>query len=68
VVGSAGMPPAVVKQLVESLNQVLKSPDLKEKLSTEAVKPQTMTPEQFAASIKADVVRWTTLAKARRLS
>jgi tripartite-type tricarboxylate transporter receptor subunit TctC len=67
VVGPAGMPPAIVKQLNESLNQVLKSPDLKEKLSIEAVEPQTMTPEQFGAFIKADVARWTKLAKAKNI-
>jgi tripartite-type tricarboxylate transporter receptor subunit TctC len=67
VVGPAGLPPAIVKQLNETLNQVLKSPDLKEKLSIEAVEPHTMTPEQFGAFIKADVARWTKLAKAKNI-
>ncbi len=65
VVGPAGMPPAIVKTLNESLNQVLKSPDLREKLSIEAIEPQAMTSEAFGAFIKADVARWTRLAKER---
>jgi tripartite-type tricarboxylate transporter receptor subunit TctC len=65
VVGPANMPPAIVKTLNESLNQVLKSPDLREKLSIEAIEPQAMTSETFGAFIKADVARWTKLAKAR---
>jgi len=67
VVGPAGMPAPIVKQLNETLATVLKSPELREKLSVEAIEPITMTPEQFAAFIKSEVVRWTALAKARNI-
>jgi tripartite-type tricarboxylate transporter receptor subunit TctC len=65
VVGPAGMPAPIVKQLNESLATVLRAPDLREKLSVEAVEPQVMTPEQFGSFIKADIARWTQLARAR---
>ncbi|UUZ73122.1 tripartite tricarboxylate transporter substrate binding protein [Polaromonas sp. P1(28)-8] len=67
VVGPAGMPAPIVKQLNESLATVLKAPDLREKLAVEAIEPQVMSPEQFAAFIKADIVRWTKLAKDRKI-
>lgn len=65
VVGPAGMPATVVKQLNETLASVLKAPDLREKLSVEAVEPIVMSPEQFGEFIKTDIARWTRLAKAR---
>ena len=67
VVGPAGMPTAVVKQLNESLATVLMAPDLREKLSVEAIEPIVMSPEQFAAFIKSDIARWTRLAKERKI-
>jgi hypothetical protein len=67
VVGPAGMPAPVVKLLNDTLNQVLKSPDLRDKLSIEAIEPMAMNPEQFSAHIAKEVVRWTQLAKERKI-
>ena len=67
VVGPAGMPAPIVKQLNESLATVLMAPDLREKLSVEAIEPIVMSPEQFAAFIKTDIARWTRLAKERKI-
>jgi tripartite-type tricarboxylate transporter receptor subunit TctC len=68
VVGPAGMPAAVVKQLNDSLNAVLTAPDLADKLSAEAVEPLPMSSEQFASYIKADLARWTALAHDRKIT
>jgi tripartite-type tricarboxylate transporter receptor subunit TctC len=67
VVGPAGVPQAIVKQLNETLAQVLKAPDLREKLSIEAVEPIVMSPEQFGQFIVTDITRWTALARARNI-
>ncbi|MDO8251209.1 MAG: tripartite tricarboxylate transporter substrate binding protein [Rhodoferax sp.] len=67
VVGPAGMPAAIVKQLNETLATVLRAPDLREKLSVEAVEPVVMTPEQFGEFIRADIARWTKLARERNI-
>ncbi len=67
VVGPAGMPAPIVRQLSDSLAVVLKAPDLREKLSVEAIEPQVMSPEEFGAFIKADIARWTRLAKDRNI-
>jgi tripartite-type tricarboxylate transporter receptor subunit TctC len=65
VVGPAGIPSPIVKQLNATLDSVLTAPDLREKLSVEAIEPMPMTPEQFGQFMKADIERWTKLAKAR---
>ena len=67
VVGPAGMPAAIVKQLNETLATVLQSPELREKLSVEAIEPMVMSPEKFAAFIKTDIDRWTKIAKDRNI-
>ena len=67
VVGPAGIPAPIVKQLNETLATVLRAPDLREKLSVEAIEPIVMSPEEFAAFIKTDIARWTKLAKDRKI-
>ncbi len=67
VVGPAGMPAALVKLLNDSLGLVLAAPDLRDKLAIEAVQPQAMSSEQFGAFMRADIARWTQLAKARSI-
>lgn len=66
-VGPAGMPADVVRRLNETQVAVLRAPDLAEKLSGEAVEPWPMSPEQFGQYIRAEVDRWTKLAKARSI-
>ena len=65
VVGPAGIPAPIVRQLNETLATVLRSPDLRDKLAVEAIEPTVMTPEQFGDFIRADIARWTQLARAK---
>ena len=67
IMGPAGLPPAVVKTLVDALNTVLGQQDFQEKLSAEAVALRPMTPDAFAAYVKADIERWTRVARERKL-
>ena len=67
VVGPAGMPAPVVKQLNASLESVLKAPDLSERLAGEAVEPTPMTAEVFGEYIRSEVARWTKLARERNI-
>ncbi|MDM0115467.1 tripartite tricarboxylate transporter substrate binding protein [Variovorax sp. J22R133] len=67
VVGPAGMPADVVKQLNDTLNTVLKAPDLADKLAIEAVEPMPMSSQAFGDYIRADVARWTQLARERKI-
>ena len=67
VMGPANMPAPIVKTLSDTLATVLKAPDLREKLSIEAIEPIVMSPEQFADFVKKDIARWTKLAKDRKI-
>jgi tripartite-type tricarboxylate transporter receptor subunit TctC len=67
VVGPAGLAPALVKQLNETLNTALGAADLRDKLAVEAVEPNPMSADKFAEFIRADIARWTQLAKARNI-
>ena len=66
-VGPAGMAPEVVRRLNETQVAVLKAPDMRDKLASEAVEPWPMTPEQFGDYIRSEITRWTALAKARNI-
>jgi tripartite-type tricarboxylate transporter receptor subunit TctC len=61
------MPTSIVKQLNETLATVLNSSELREKLSVEAIEPMVMTSDQFGAFIKADIARWTKIARDRNI-
>ena len=55
------------KRLNEEINKALASPELRERLSGEALEPMPMTPEQFGQYIRDDIARWTKLAKERNI-
>jgi tripartite-type tricarboxylate transporter receptor subunit TctC len=67
VVGPANLPPDIVKQLNDEINRALAAPELKEKLSGEALDPMPMTPEEFGRYIREDIAKWTKLAQARNI-
>jgi tripartite-type tricarboxylate transporter receptor subunit TctC len=68
VVGPAGMPAPLVTQLNNAMAQVLAMPDLRDKLSAEAVEMMPMTPAQFGEYMKKDLARWTNLARDRNIN
>lgn len=67
VMGPAGIPAPVVKQLNDSLNAVLQQPDLREKLSVEAIEPLPMSADAFGRFVQQDIERWTKLARERNI-
>ena len=67
IVGPAKMPPAIVTRLNEEINKLLANPDLRERLSSEALEPMPMTPDQFGQYIRNDIDKWSRLAKARNI-
>jgi tripartite-type tricarboxylate transporter receptor subunit TctC len=67
VAGPAGIPAEVVKRLNDTLNSVLRAPDMRDKLAGEAVEPLPMTATEFGQYIQKDVARWTALAKAQNI-
>jgi tripartite-type tricarboxylate transporter receptor subunit TctC len=67
IVGPANLPPAIVKRLNEEINRLLATPELRERLSGEALEPMPMSPDEFAQYMRADIARWTRLAKERHI-
>jgi tripartite-type tricarboxylate transporter receptor subunit TctC len=67
IVGPANMPPPIVKRLNEEINKLLANPDLRERLSSEALEPMPMSPEQFGQYMRTDIDKWSRLAKARNI-
>ncbi len=67
IVGPANMPPPIVKQLNAEINMLLANPELRERLSSEALEPMPMTPEQFGQYMRDDIAKWSKLAKDRNI-
>ena len=67
IVGPANLPPRIVKRLNDEINKAIESPELRERLSAEALEPMPMAPEQFAQYIRDDIARWSKLAKSRNI-
>jgi tripartite-type tricarboxylate transporter receptor subunit TctC len=60
-------PPAIVAKLNAAIVEVLKMPDVQEKLKKLNTTPQSTTIEQAAAVVKADTQRWADVIKAADL-
>jgi tripartite-type tricarboxylate transporter receptor subunit TctC len=65
--GPVNLAPNIVNFLNTEINKAIQSPELKERLSSEAIQPMPMSPEQFGQYIKDDIARWSKIAKARNI-
>lgn len=60
----AGTPKAVVAKLAAETTRILALPDVRERMLAAGVEPVGGTPEQFAAFIGSEMVKWGKVAKA----
>ena len=67
IVAPAGTPKDILGRLASEVGNVVNSPDLKEKLATQGMKPLTSTPDGFAALINADMAKYARLIKAANI-
>ena len=58
VLAPAGTPRNVISRLNAELVKIMHSPELKEKLAATGTEPHTSTPEEFAAYIQREIVKW----------
>ena len=58
VIAPAGVPRPIVDKLNAAINQAMKSEAFKEKFAKIGDEPGGGTPEDFAATIKADSAKW----------
>jgi tripartite-type tricarboxylate transporter receptor subunit TctC len=68
IVGPAKLPPEITRRLNSEINKALAAPALRERLAGEALEPMPMSPEQFGEFIRADIARWSALARERNIS
>ncbi|MFL5085787.1 MAG: Bug family tripartite tricarboxylate transporter substrate binding protein, partial [Xanthobacteraceae bacterium] len=68
IVGPAKLPADITRRLNGEINKALAAPALRERLAGEALEPMPMTPEQFGEFIRADIARWSALARERNIS
>jgi tripartite-type tricarboxylate transporter receptor subunit TctC len=63
----AGTPAAIVGRLQTEVAQVLKLPDVKERLAVDGAEPVGSTPSEFAALIKSEIEKWAHVARAANI-
>jgi tripartite-type tricarboxylate transporter receptor subunit TctC len=68
IVGPAGVPAPIVKRLSDEINKLLENPELRERLSGEALEPMPMSPDEFGRYIREDIAKWTRVARERNIS
>jgi tripartite-type tricarboxylate transporter receptor subunit TctC len=61
-------PPGIVAKLNAAIIDVLKMPDVQDRLRKLNTTPETMTPAEAAAFIKADMARWSDVIKAANIT
>jgi len=58
ILAPAGTPREIIDKLNAEILKVLQMADVKERLSSQAMEPVGSSPEQFAALIQAEIVKW----------
>jgi tripartite-type tricarboxylate transporter receptor subunit TctC len=64
VVAPAGTPAAVIEKLNATINEGLRSPEMRELLAKIGIEPLITTPREFADIIDREVPKWTAIVKA----
>jgi len=57
------VPANIIARLNKELGEIMRVPELREKLLTEGAEPLTNTPQQFAAYIRSEIEKWTGVVK-----
>ena len=63
ILAPAATPREIITRLNGELTKALSSPDLKERLGAAGIEPRTSTPEEFAAFIRSETVRYAKVIK-----
>ncbi|MFH1602965.1 MAG: tripartite tricarboxylate transporter substrate binding protein [Pseudomonadota bacterium] len=63
VLAPAGVPKAILDKLSSEIAKIVVMPDVKEKLASQGMDPFITTPEQLAALMKADMLRYAKIIK-----
>lgn len=64
VLAPAGTPRPVIDRLNQEINRLLRTPEMKERLTAEGAEAAGNTPEEFASLIQSDTEKWAKVIKA----
>lgn len=67
MVAPAGTPPAIIKRLQHELHAVNNAADIRESLLSRGIDPDSSTPEEFTAYIRAETEKWGKVIRAANL-
>lgn len=67
MVVASGTPRGVVQKIYTDVVTVMKKPEVIEKMAALGLEPNPITPDQFDATIKEDIERWTKLVKSANI-
>jgi tripartite-type tricarboxylate transporter receptor subunit TctC len=59
----AGTPAAIVDKLNAEINRALAQPDVVARLQSLGLEPRTLSPNEFAAYVRAEVAKWAKIIK-----
>jgi tripartite-type tricarboxylate transporter receptor subunit TctC len=63
IVAPAATPREILVRLASTLGEIMRAPDLRQRIAEFGFEPLADTPAQFAASVQADIERFSTVAR-----
>jgi tripartite-type tricarboxylate transporter receptor subunit TctC len=67
VLGPAGLPPPVISKLSTSINAVLATPEVNERLRGMLMEPASASPEEFSRIMRDELERWTRVVREAKI-
>ena len=68
VMAPTGTPREIVMRLNGDIAQVMRSPDIRERLATDGAEPTFSTPEKFGDFIKTEIAQWTKVIRDAKIN
>ena len=68
IVAPAGTPPEIISHLHTEIGNVLREPDVREKLAGQGAEPIANTPAEFAAMIKTETAKWREIVRSAKIT
>jgi tripartite-type tricarboxylate transporter receptor subunit TctC len=65
---AAGTPRPIIDRLNTEINRIIREPDIAAKLDAQGITSVGGTPEEFGAYVSAEIKRWTSVARANKIS
>ena len=64
LIGPGGIPPSIVKRVAADISDIVRNTEIRDMLIADGSEPVGSTPEQFAAFLKSEMVKWGKVVKA----